>query len=243
MLISVLIQFLRKAFDASGEQWDNYEGQIFRVCQFPSEAWKRWNFIIDSLYLLEDVQLAKANFGRFNLSGPTKYNDIGEQYLRLYGIYNACYLEKQAAFKIEKVLGLQINSGTINRLQIFEFRKCFGSHTVNVGHDELEHSYILDRSSLSNGTIEGYSSNAKCGHHSMRGDIAAQIDEWNRVLEEQLFMICQFILGRLQDVIGEKASKFETAISRIGKIRSGEYASFGGDIWAESFRGIEITTS
>ena len=241
MLINILIKFLRKVFDASGEHWDDYDGQIIEVCQFSSNTRKNWNFVIDSLYLLEDVQLAKENFGRFNLSGPTKYDDIGEQYLRLYGIYNACYLEKQAIFKIMKVLGLSFDEARINRLSLFEFRKYFGSHTVNVGHKGYEHSYILDRSTLSNGQIEGYSSNIESGHRSIKGDISAQINEWNNVLEEQLFAVCQFLLERLKAVIGEKASKFGTTFNRIQKLYSKEYFSFGGDIWTENFHAIKIS--
>lgn len=232
-MTELLIKFIRKIFDSSGGHLENYEEQVSRICGFESDARKNWNFIIDSLYLIEDVQLSKQNFSRFGLEGPTKYGDQGEQYLRLYGIYNACYLEKQAIFKIMKLLKLPVDERSIDRLDLFQFRKWFASHTVTVGRKTEEHSYILDRYSLSTGTIEGYSSNTNSGHKAVKGNISKQIDEWNLILDMKLFEICEFLFQRLKLEIGRKSSRFERAFNRIKKIRTGNFMIVGNDIWSD----------
>jgi hypothetical protein len=165
-MIDTLISFLRKIFDSSRDHWENYEEQVYRVCGFKEDSEKKWHFIIDSLYLLEDTSLAKSNFKEFGLLGPTKYKNKGEQYLRLYGIYNACYLEKQAIYKLLEML--QISYKKVDEFEIFQFRKYFASHTVNVGKKQTEHSYILCRQSLEENVASGYSSNAESQIKSLK---------------------------------------------------------------------------
>ena len=45
------------------------------------------------IFLLEDTSDATDNYNKFGLDGPTKYENIGEKYLRLYGILNAAYMQ------------------------------------------------------------------------------------------------------------------------------------------------------
>lgn len=90
--IDLFVAFLRKLVDSSRGHWDDCNKQILLV--FGIDDHNKLNFIIDSLYLIEDTQLAKLNFREFGASGPTKYKNFGEVYLRIYGIYNACYLQK-----------------------------------------------------------------------------------------------------------------------------------------------------
>jgi hypothetical protein len=42
--------------------------------------------------VIGDAALALKNFLRFSLDGPTRYEDLGERYLRLYGLLSATYL-------------------------------------------------------------------------------------------------------------------------------------------------------
>jgi len=233
-MISTLIVFLRKFFDASAEYWDNYTEQVCKVCDFSDKKETKWHFVIDSLCLLEDVQLAKENFYKFGIEGPTKYHDDGENCLRMYGIYNACYLEKQALIKIMDAIHLPIDHEEINTFKIFEFRKCFAAHTVNVGRKADQQSYILNREPLSEGKIEGYTLNSKQGYSSLKGDISAQIDEWNGFLEKNLFIICESLNVKLKNEVQEKASKISEAFDRIKLIRSGKCKILGNDVWNEN---------
>ncbi len=59
-----------------------------------------WNYILASEDILEDSNEAISNFLKFGLSGPTKYESLGEKYLRLYGVLNATYLQQQAMYNL-----------------------------------------------------------------------------------------------------------------------------------------------
>jgi hypothetical protein len=48
--------------------------------------------------------LGIENFLRFGIDGPTKYGDMGEKYIKLYGALNATYLQQQAAISLFKNL-------------------------------------------------------------------------------------------------------------------------------------------
>lgn len=67
-----------------------------------------WGFLCTSMDLIEDSNLAIENFAKFQLEGPTKYNDEGEKYLRLYGFLNAVHIQQNALvtlFALLKVPG------------------------------------------------------------------------------------------------------------------------------------------
>jgi len=53
-----------------------------------------WFTLCSAMDLLDDTESAKDNYLMFGLSGPTKYNDIGEKYLRLYGLLNSFFYRK-----------------------------------------------------------------------------------------------------------------------------------------------------
>jgi hypothetical protein len=55
-----------------------------------------WGFIVSSMNIIGDASLAINNFLEFWLDGPTKYEDVGEKYLRLYSVLNAIYIQGHA---------------------------------------------------------------------------------------------------------------------------------------------------
>lgn len=63
-----------------------------------------WSFICVAMDILGDSSLALQNFARFSLDGPSRYEDTGECYLRLYGLLGAAYVQQQAAFKLYKLM-------------------------------------------------------------------------------------------------------------------------------------------
>lgn len=93
-----------------------------------------WNYILASEDILEDSNAAISNFLKFGISGPTKYDELGEKYLRLYGVLNAVYLQQQAILNLHKFfqcpdpnkLRTQFSS-----LQVIELRHKLASHSAN----------------------------------------------------------------------------------------------------------------
>jgi len=84
--------------------------------------------------LVEDTSLAIQNFERFKLEGPTKYEDLGEKYLRLYGLLNAIYLQQRAVqcmYGVFQVPGVEVLRAKIRALRITELRHKLASHPLN----------------------------------------------------------------------------------------------------------------
>lgn len=98
-----------------------------------------WSFICDSMDIVDDATLALESFLKFGLDGPTKYNDVGEVYLRLYGILSATYIQQQAILTLHK---LNTESDSIKArekiiaLKIREVRHKIASHACDYRNEE-----------------------------------------------------------------------------------------------------------
>lgn len=97
---------------------------------------KRMRTCID---LVEDSESAIVNFCKYQLSTDWGKRDLGEKYLRLYGILSAVYLQMQAIIQLADILKCpnkkQIQN-TLSGLKIYEVRNIAGSHTVNFKTDK-----------------------------------------------------------------------------------------------------------
>ncbi len=94
-----------------------------------------WHKIISAFDLIDDTTSAIEHFLKFGLDGPTKYRDLGEAYLRLYGILNAVYLQQETISEIWSLSTHNKINDSINRfskLRIREIRKRLGAHSINM---------------------------------------------------------------------------------------------------------------
>jgi hypothetical protein len=93
-----------------------------------------WNILTSSLDLIDDTECAKSDYYHFQLIGPTRYESIGEMYLRFYGILNAIYLQKSAITELAELFKISDKVKHIKSLEaltIIQLRHIAGSHTVN----------------------------------------------------------------------------------------------------------------
>ena len=105
-----------------------------------------WNYILASEDILEDTNEAISNFLRFGVSGPTKYNDLGEKYLRLYGVLNATYLQQQAVLNIYKFIqcpGVSSRKKQIDDLDVVTLRHKLASHSANYEDQEAREMHVF----------------------------------------------------------------------------------------------------
>jgi hypothetical protein len=174
-----LIESIREIISDVAIETDNDEDLYFIVSVNSSED---YNSIIDSLYLLEDTQLAKNTFVSRQSS-----QSFGELYLYLYGVLNAVYMQQQAMFVLLRKMSLEFKPKELRSCKIFEIRNSFAAHGANRGgRDEKEHSFILDRHALQSGKIIGYSANHESGFASHDTDISELLAEWDEVLNKHL---------------------------------------------------------
>jgi hypothetical protein len=93
-----------------------------------------WDFLCVAMDVVEDASIAIRNFLQFGLDGPTKYEDIGERYLRLYGLLSATYIQQQAALKLFELMQVhkpKAIKAKLNGLKIRDLRHKLASHSTN----------------------------------------------------------------------------------------------------------------
>ncbi len=112
-----------------------------------------WAFICTAMDIVSDALLAIDNFLKYGLDGPTKFNDIGEKYLRLYGLLNATYIQQKALINLYKLNNVPNPSEIkkkVEKLKIMVVRHKLASHSVDyINHDHgLIETYIPVRATL-----------------------------------------------------------------------------------------------
>jgi hypothetical protein len=136
-LVDDYIGLLRDLINAKVSQYETYRERSFSV--FVKEELKLrneddWNFLCASMDLVGDTNLAIQNFVRFQLDGPTRYEEIGEKYLRLYGFLNAVYMQQDAILALHRILNCHDENKVKDRiynLDIRDIRNKLASHTLN----------------------------------------------------------------------------------------------------------------
>lgn len=107
----VLMDKAKQALKTVEEYSDAFRDMVNECVQWKPEPARRlrlekdedWSFVCVAMDILGDASLAIANVLRFGLDGPTKYDQVGEKYLRLYGLLGATYSQQRAALKLHKL--------------------------------------------------------------------------------------------------------------------------------------------
>jgi hypothetical protein len=90
-----------------------------------------WDFLRAAMDIVGDAWTALDNVQRFGISGPTKYNEVGERYLRLYGLLSAVYIQQEAALTIYDIMRagpLNLMKKKVDALEIRQFRHKITAH-------------------------------------------------------------------------------------------------------------------
>jgi len=98
-----------------------------------------WNFICVTMDVIGDAALALENFLRFGLDGPSRYESVGERYLRLYGLLSATYLQQEAVLKLYRLMNCpkpDVVKVQISGLAVRTLRHQIASHSVDYRRPE-----------------------------------------------------------------------------------------------------------
>lgn len=115
-----------------------------------------WAFLCISMDIVEDACSAINSFLKFGLNGPTKYDDVGEKYLRLYGILSATYIQQEAMLKLYQLMNvhpsLKKGKELVDSLLIRSLRHKLCSHSINYYDKESDsiQAYVPIRIDLDN---------------------------------------------------------------------------------------------
>lgn len=187
-----------------------------------------WSFLCISMDVVEDACTAINNFLQFGINGPTKYNDVGEKYLRLYGILGATYIQQEALLKLYQLMNvppsLKKGKELVDSLLIRSLRHKLCSHSTNY-HDKSSDSvqaYIPIRIDLENFSCT-YGKNGRGDHSCV--DLKQAVDEHLMTMIELLDRILEKAVRTLFK--GQETSKdcieFSEKLGELRILRTGGF--------------------
>ena len=194
-----------------------------------------WTFLCSAMDLVGDTCLSIEHFLRFGISGPTRYDDTGEKYLRLYGILNTTYLQQQSVLKIHKIMNGPDYPSAVARtssLAVREVRNKLGSHSIdylNSHSDEVE-SFVPVRITMSAFDCEYCNGNDMSMHEvdlkkAVEAHLDLMIELYDQVFEKTVKTLyktsadkCNSVLEGLNELRIEKAGGIILLAPDGGKI-------------------------
>lgn len=199
-----------------------------------------WGFLCACMDLVGDTNLAIENFIRFEIEGPTRYNDMGEKYLRLYGFLNATYMQQNAVLTLCEIFKiLKTEKDKIFNLKIREIRNKLASHSNSYRKDKnsKKDAIFLTRMSLSRKNVS-YGFGNRSDFEEL--NLATLLDAHTKVLNDILDIILEKSITliyktnknlkkkyseRLEDLRQEKKGNLVIKISKNKKILVKRYGN------------------
>lgn len=221
-IISLCEELIREIVNkyASKESTKPFKESVTKYLKFSNP--KDWNSLCSLLDLLDDTELAKENFQKFGISGPTKYDDAGEKYLRLYGILNTIYLQQSAIVEFLILVNhkeINIYKKKLKELKLIELRNIAGSHTVNFLEKGVKNPYHIQRSSLDGNSITTLDSNNKFSDYNLNNLII----EYNQIASEIIFIATEKFVRTVFKNGGKKKDEYMEKVSYIREVLNGEF--------------------
>lgn len=183
------IHEIRRAISEVFEEFESTTEDLVKFLDVADEH--AYHSVVDSLYLLEDTQLAKHEFDNLQIKEET----AGRLYLFFYGVLNSCYMQQQAILVICENLGISDNIVDIRSAEIVAYRNDFSAHSPNRGHCNDKHSFILNRTAMKRGEVAGYTANHKHGTVFREANIYKLVSDWNLILDKQLELVASQLLS------------------------------------------------
>ena len=191
--------------------------EIQRAFGFHSTSdWGRFCACMD---LVGDTVLALQNFCRFQLDGPSRHEDRGETYLRLYGVLNAVYLQQSA---IEQLVSICLPGRigdvkqNLKNHRSREVRNILGAHLVDYKKGE---AFIVTRAFLKGSEVEFMSYTSD---RYERVDLIQLIGEYI----EHILPIVEELSNHLVNTYGseneERGREFDQRIENLCKARQSD---------------------
>ncbi len=181
------------------------------------------NFAWSAMYIVGDASTAIENFLRFGLDGPTKYNDTGERYLRLYGVLNATFIQQQAILKLYQLMNVPDLKNTKKRiyeLRIRELRNKVGAHGVDYSSTDSRNleSFVPVRVSLEQFNCE-YMNNETLAVQTV--DLKEFVEEHSKLMLELLRAIYEKTVKTAYKGNEKKLRKHKEKLNDLSIISNG----------------------
>jgi hypothetical protein len=145
-IINYLHGILSHFAEMENDKFDDFRTEIKERFGFEKDF--GWNILLNSIFIIQDTELAKESFKEFDLQGPCRHIDIGERYLRLYGLLNSINLQRIAIINLVEIFKIQNKKEIIEcfqKLKIIELRHKVAAHSSDFKHteDNAENDYFV----------------------------------------------------------------------------------------------------
>lgn len=189
---------------------------------------KDWNILCSLMDVLGDTELAKENFIKYDLTGPTKILDYGEQYLRLYGILNAVYLQKSALVSFIELVKLRGKKDIIKKidgLKILELRHIAGAHTIDFLEEGVKNPHQLQRAMLTHSQINTSDSKGNFKDFNLKELLA----EYNGFAETLIIQATEKFINTVLKNGGQKLKEYHTRLDAVKSQKNGDIVIYSPD--------------
>lgn len=186
---------------------------------------KDWTTICSLLDILGDTELAKENFEKYGISGPTKFEDPGEKYLRLYGILNTIYLQKTAIIEFLELVKHKDKTKfekELESLKLLELRHIVGAHTIDYIENGTKNPHQVQRTSLDQKSIRTLDSNNNFKVYNLN----ELLIEYNKSANRILFLGTEKFIQTVFKNGGRKRELYLKKISYIKEALDGNWVLF-----------------
>ncbi|MCB0539115.1 MAG: hypothetical protein KDE33_16495 [Bacteroidetes bacterium] len=179
-----------------------------------------WKTLCSLLDLLNDTELAKENFEKYGISGPTKYDSQGEKHLRLYGILNTIYLQKSAIEEFIRLANHPDNAiffKELRGLKLLELRNIVGAHTIDYLENGNKNPHQIQRTSIDQKSIRTLDSNNNFKLYNLN----ELLDEYNKTASRIFFLATEKFVMTVFKNGGNKRSVYLKRTSYIKEVLDG----------------------
>lgn len=183
-----------------------------------------YDFLIAAMDIIGDASSAIAHFQQFGLSGPTKYDDIGEKYLRLYGLLSATYIQQQSVLTIYRLMNvpdLTKMKAQFENLRIRELRHKLSSHSTDYFDKKrrVKEAYLPLRIDLGDRNITAVRHSPPMQHEKI--DLSDAIQRHLELMIDVLDSIIEKSIKTLFKGHHKKEKDFSDALSELRVEKAG----------------------
>ncbi len=188
--LSLLRKYARAFRDLINSRVQGSDGAIKQLLKLNADS--DWEFLTAAMDIVDDASAALSHVQRFGLSGPTKYNDLGETYLRLYGLLSAAYIQQQAILTLYKIMHVpdpKERRKLFDQLVLRSLRHKLSAHGTDYKSDREAKGEAFVPLQFDLGDQNVTSVNYTQSSHHERVDITTAIDAHVTLMIETLDMI------------------------------------------------------
>src|SRR5579864_548231 len=177
-----------------------------------------WDFLTAAMDIVDDASSAIGNVQRFGLSGPTKYDETGEKYLRLYGLLSATYIQQQSILTIYRIMNVpdpKKLKEKFDALKIRELRHKLSSHStdyINLEANVME-AYVPLRLDLRDNEVTAVQYSYPVNHDKI--NILDAIESHTRLMIDTMDEVIEKSIGTIFKGHDKKQAEFSEQLSDL----------------------------